>query len=301
MAVLLKSRSLRPHRSTQTASLGDRSFIIDDSSCQYYWSGAGCLSIKTFSGGEALYNVGQGRFRVTPSSYLLLNQAQPYEIVVEAPAPVTSFCLFFEDGLVEEVAYCERTPPAQLLDNPAVPAHSSLYFFEKTYPHDELVSPALFRFRERLPEQQDDESWINVQLHEVLRQILRAQAITRQEVARFPALRAATREELFRRLTRAREFIAASFEQPLTLDEMAQIACLSPSHFLRSFRQAFGQTPHQFLTTLRLERARFLLQQTELPVTEICLAVGFESLGSFSTRFRRQFGVSPSHLRPAKR
>lgn len=301
MAVLLKSRSLRSRPPTQATGLGDRSFIIDDSSCQYYWAGSGCLSIKTFAGGEALYNVGRGRFRVTPASYLLLNQAQPYEIAVEAQNPVTSFCLFFEDGLVEEVAYCERTPTARLLENPAAPRQSSLYFFEKTYPHDQLVSPALFRFRDCLPQRKDNEVWLNEQLHEVLRQLLRAQMLIRQEIERFPALRAATREELFRRLTRAREFIAASFEQPLTLDDMAQVACLSPSHFLRSFRQAYRQTPHQFLTTLRLERAGLLLQQTELPVTEICLAVGFESLGSFSTRFRRQFGVAPSQLRRAKR
>jgi AraC family transcriptional regulator len=301
MAVLLKPRWLCPRPYGQTTALGERSFIIDDSSRQHHWQGIGCLSLKSFAGGEALYDVGRGRFRVTPSSYLLLNQNQPYEISVEASTAVTSFCLFFEDGLVEEVAYCAHTPASQLLDNPAPPNHTPLYFFEKTYPHDDLVSPALFRFRDQLPYHQEEEGWINEQLHLVLRQLLLAQARVRQEIESLPALRAATRQELYQRLQRAREFIAASFEQPLTLDQMARIACLSSSHFLRSFQQAFRQTPHQFLTALRLERAQMLLQHTDLPVTEICYAVGFESLGSFSTRFRRQFGLAPIQFRRAKR
>ena len=93
----------------------------------------------------------------------------------------------------------------------------------------------------------------------------------------------------------------ALFAEPVTLREMAGAACMSPNHLLRTFRQAFGETPHQFLTTRRLEEARRLLADRELPVTEICLAVGFESLGSFSTLFRKRFGVSPSEYRRAKK
>lgn len=301
MTVVLKPRLLRPRPATQTAALGQRSFIIDGSSREYYWQGVGCLSIKSFSGGEALYDVGRGRFRVDPNSYLLLNQSQPYAITVEAEKAMASFCLFFEDGLVEDVQHSLNSPAAKLLDNPAPALAPPLYFFEKTYPHDDLLSPALFRLRDELPKHQADEAWVNEQLHLILRRLLQAQRQVRKEVDSFPALRAATREELYRRLHRAKEFIAASFDQAVTLDDAAQIACLSPSHFLRTFQQAFRQTPHQFLTAKRLERAQKLLLQTEMPVTDICLAVGFESLGSFSTLFRRQLGLSPEKFRRAKR
>jgi AraC family transcriptional regulator len=301
MTVVLKPRLLRPRPVTQTVALGQSSFIIDGSSREYHWQGIGCLSIKSFAGGEALYDVGRGRFRVDPNSYLLLNQSQPYAITVEAEKEMASFCLFFEDGLAEDVYQSLSTPAAKLLDDPARAAIDSLYFFEKTYPHDDILSPALFRLRDELPNHRTDEAGINEQLHNILRQLLQAQRQVRREVDSFHALRAATREELYRRLHRAKEFIAASFDQAVTLDEAAQIACLSPSHFLRTFQQAFRQTPHQFLTTKRLERAQKLLLQTELPVTDICLAVGFESLGSFSTLFRRQLGLSPEKFRRAKR
>src|SRR5205823_6522923 len=144
-----------------TNALGQCSFIIDGSSREYHWQGVGCLSIKSFAGGEALYDVGRGRFRVAPHSYLLLNQSQPYAITVEAEKEMASFCLFFEDGLAEEVQHSLNAPAAKLLDDPARPSLAPLHFFEKTYPHDDTLSPALFHLRDNLPTHGDDEVWIN--------------------------------------------------------------------------------------------------------------------------------------------
>jgi len=124
---------------------------------------------------------------------------------------------------------------------------------------------------------------------------------TCRDVARIPAVRAATREELYRRVYLARDYIAASYDQPITLDSVARVASLSPNHLLRTFKQAFGQTPHQYLTAVRLTRARHLLATTERSVTDICMSVGFESLGSFSWLFRRQIGMPPNAFRALAR
>ena len=98
-------------------------------------------------------------------------------------------------------------------------------------------------------------------------------------------------------LQRAREIIDAQYAQPLDLDELARIANFSRYHFLRAFRRAFHATPHEYLTRKRIERAKELLAQSELTVTEICFEVGFESLGSFSTLFHKIVGWSPSIYR----
>jgi AraC-like DNA-binding protein len=134
-----------------------------------------------------------------------------------------------------------------------------------------------------------------------MQRLLRVHRQIYKEVEALDAVRASTREELYRRLHRARDYAQARFDQPLTLEEMAQIACLSPNHFLRTFRQVFRQSPHQYLTALRMERAQKLLAVTELSVTEICYAVGFASLGSFSWLFRRHFGISPEAYRQRKK
>jgi len=89
-------------------------------------------------------------------------------------------------------------------------------------------------------------------------------------------------------------------DHPLTLDHLASVACLSPNHFIRTFRQAYGQSPHQYLVTRRLERAALLLTRTGRPVTDICYSVGFESPGSFSWLFRKRYGMSPLNYRLQK-
>lgn len=105
-------------------------------------------------------------------------------------------------------------------------------------------------------------------------------------------------EELVR-LRRARDLIDRDHAQPLDVPAMARVACCSPAHFSRRYRAAFGETPWQHLSTRRVERARTLLRETDLSVAEICLEVGFTSVGSFSTRFREICGVSPTEYRAA--
>lgn len=103
-------------------------------------------------------------------------------------------------------------------------------------------------------------------------------------------------DELFRRLCRSRDFLAAALDQPLRLADAAREACLSPYHYHRLFARIFGETPHEFVTRLRIDEAKRLLSHENLPVTEVCLAVGYESLGSFSSRFRSLVGRSPSEF-----
>ena len=98
-------------------------------------------------------------------------------------------------------------------------------------------------------------------------------------------------------LQHARELIDTEYRQPLDLDELARAANFSRYHFLRAFRRAFHATPHEYLTRKRIERAKELLAESELTVTEICFEVGFESLGSFSALFHNIVGWSPSIYR----
>ena len=100
-----------------------------------------------------------------------------------------------------------------------------------------------------------------------------------------------------RELLEARECLSEQFATVRNLESAAKFASLSPFHFQRSFASMFKETPHEFLTRIRLEKARDLLVETELTVSEICLLVGYESLGSFSTKFRSFTGRSPRSYR----
>jgi AraC-like DNA-binding protein len=108
-----------------------------------------------------------------------------------------------------------------------------------------------------------------------------------------------------RRLLRAKDLADARYFEPLTVADLARVAGLSPAHFSREFRRAFGEAPHEYLLTRRLERAGALLRNTDRTVTDICFDVGLTSVGSFTSSFRRVYGTAPSTYRvsfpPARR
>jgi AraC-like DNA-binding protein len=102
-----------------------------------------------------------------------------------------------------------------------------------------------------------------------------------------------------RHLLRAKDLVDARYREPLDVRMLARAARLSPAHFSREFRQWFGEPPHKYLLMRRMERAAALLRSTDRSVVDVCLAVGFSSVGSFTTTFRRTFGVSPTAYRAA--
>jgi transcriptional regulator GlxA family with amidase domain len=104
-------------------------------------------------------------------------------------------------------------------------------------------------------------------------------------------------EDSNRRLLRARDAMDRTYAQPLDVPSLARIACISEAHFIRIFRGTFGETPHRYLQRRRVERSMFLLRETERSVTDICLDVGFGSLGTFSRTFRDIVGQSPTEYR----
>jgi AraC-like DNA-binding protein len=100
-----------------------------------------------------------------------------------------------------------------------------------------------------------------------------------------------------RHLLRAKDLIDARYREPLDVAALARTAHLSQAHFSREFRRAFGETPHQYLLTRRLERATSLLRTTDRTISDICFIVGLRSVGSFTTSFRRIYGRSPTAYR----
>jgi AraC-like DNA-binding protein len=100
-----------------------------------------------------------------------------------------------------------------------------------------------------------------------------------------------------RDLLRAKDLVDAQYSEPLDVGDLARAAGFSRAHFSREFRRAFGESPHSYLLTRRLERAAALLRNTDRSVAEICFAIGLESVGSFTTSFTRTYGMSPTAYR----
>lgn len=227
------------------------------------------LSIKSVVRGAAWYETPQGRYLVTPDVFLVLNHGQEYSMEVEASSKTETLCTFFQPGFVKPVEFCERL-----------------------YPMTGRVARIIRRIR---PELLEDS------FYDLADALLELRDDARRESVTFPGLRAATREEMYRRLYRARDFLYSCYADALSVADAADIAALSPFHFQRMFKQAFGISPMQFLQRRRLDVARQLLAESEEDITSICMSVGFESLGSFSWLFSRRFGHSPRAYRSGER
>ena len=258
---------------------------------------AGPFSVKSVVRGSGVWEAPSGRFVVDRSSYLVLNEGQTYTITVDAADPVETFCVFFRRGFVSEAVRALTVPAAALLDAPEPAEARAWEVLESLQPHDLLVSPVLARLHAAVSGHGAAAIDLDAGVHDLASALAAADDEVARQAARVPARRASTRSEVYRRLRRARDFIEGHLDQDVTLERVARAACLSSFHFHRSFRRAFGETPRDYVTRRRLERAGDLLDEGHLPVTEICLAVGFESLGSFSAAFHRWAGVPPSRYR----
>jgi AraC family transcriptional regulator len=255
----------------------------------------GPLSIKSLVLGAGEWSVGKSRFEVDSNSYLILNQDQPYSLTIDSKTAVETFCVFFARGFVEDAWRTSVSEDGVLLDDPII--ENGVGFYQRLHGQDALVPPVLRDLREKVIHGDGD---LEESFFSLASAMVRLRSGWRAEVSRLPAVRVSTRAELHRRVHRGKQMMDELFGQALTLDDVAQSACLSPFHFHRTFKAVFQQTPHEYLRRRRLDRAARLLRETEAPVTEICLDSGFESLGSFSTLFRARFGASPREFRRLK-
>ena len=274
-----------------SSQLGRVNAILQGRSRSYYVHDfPGPLSIKSVVRGTGMWEIARSRFPIGPDSFVILNQGQSYSMTIDSDEPVETFCLFFREGFVEDAWRALTSSASQLLDDP-FDSLDSLGFFERIHPKAGSLAALLARMHDDDAEERDD-TFIAV-----ANSLLTLQSGLERERARIPVAKSSTRSELFHRLSIARSFIESSVGDPLRLEQIAHVAGLSMFHLHRLFSTAFGETPHDYLTRRRLERATRLLAETEMPVTLICLESGFQSLGSFSSLFRKRTGVSPKQYR----
>jgi AraC-like DNA-binding protein len=278
------------------AVLGARNAIISGSGPKSHTRFAGALSIKHMLSGWAVWEVGGRRFRVEGESFLVLNHGTVYSLERLDGEPSESFCPFFAAGYVEAAARAARASQQELLDDPDG-ATSHVELREQLYSGAPALSLRLRGLAAAIQSGVATPLMLEESFAALGRELAAAGQSVEAERTRVPAKRPGTRAEIHARLQRARERMHDELATRLTLASLARSACLSPHHFHQAFRTVYGVSAHRYLTGLRLERARRLLRATDWSVTEICAAVGFESLGSFSALFKRAYGAAPSEFR----
>ncbi|HJT86643.1 MAG TPA: AraC family transcriptional regulator [Bryobacteraceae bacterium] len=250
----------------------------------------GPLSIKAVLEGSIAWKIGRRELPVDRDSFLVVSRDEPYSMEFESRTPVSTFCVFFQDGFVESVC---GSVAQEVLE----PDSRSVDFARGLHLADSGILPRMRALAEAPPRPR---LWVDEQFLELARDLALLDAHVAARVRRMPARRTATRDELFRRVRRGQEVLHARACEDLGLAEIARESALSAFHFHRAFTSAFGRTPNQYRNELRMARARRLIESTAMTITEVCGAVGLESLPSFSASFRKAHGAPPSAFRQGK-
>ncbi len=285
------------------SSLGSENAVLMGTARQYHVPEfEGCLSIKTVVDGAGLWKTAGREFVVRENSYLVVNDGQPYTLTIDSAQNVTTFCIFFERGFVEDVFRNATLKVPQVLESPLVERQIQLQFPERLEAQESPVLGIVRNLRRRILQGEVSQTALNTELYSIAAKMVSQQLRDSVGHEKVSAIRHSTREELYRRVLRGRDFLLSSLDQPVRLKDIARAACLSSFHFHRVFKETFGMTPQKYLAIQRLERAAYLLRHTGRTVTEITLESGFQSSGSFSSLFSRHFGVSPTeYRRPARK
>jgi len=258
------------------------------------------FSIRFVFSGNERYNIGKRQLSIHSDSFLILNKGTHYTSTVESAIPVQSFGISFDDKFLRDFKN-----GWQLKDDTLLSSYKDPFINRYEHEFDETIYPFkgdLFfnvnHLKHHLDRGLQDELLINEYLHHCLINyfhIFNEEIF--QKVQRLNFLSRSTKIEILRRLNLAKEYLYSNYNSNISLDELAEYACLSVTHLLRTFRQAFHQTPHQFLVQIRLQRAKDLLKNTDYPVNEIVNMVGFDCPSSFIRLFKDRFQATPLKYR----
>jgi AraC family transcriptional regulator len=253
---------------------------------------AGPLSLKSVLRGEVDWIVDGRPLQVDANSFLVLNDGQTYSMNIDSIRPVETCCVFFHRGFVERVAQDVTTSLESSLVAPWRTAPGLQFVSRLHSDNRRTILPQMWSLAERCgrgiqPSSfEEDFLTLSAKLLMLYREI-------KAQLARVPAAKASTREELFRRLQIAREYLHSNLHNRISLDDVSRESCISRFHLHRAFKQVFRLTPHAYVTKIRLERARTLLQ-TGHSALETTLALGFASPSAFTRLFRAHYGTPPS-------
>lgn len=263
----------------------------------YYGDHWGGLSIKCAKGGAEFYRSGDALYRVEDDTFLIFNEGKEYQSWIDSPTEVTSLTLNMSPSFERQALCALRSSAKGLIDDNSFT--DRIRFTERLYHHQDGISDLIKTMQFLAQDLPTNHLKLQELYFGLFLNMIRLQQDTSREALATGKMNASARNELFARLVRARDFMYSCYEKDLTLDDIANVACLNPYYFLREFRKAFGTTPHQFLTRRRITQACKLLASGTFTAAEVCLIVGFRDQSSFGKLFKRLTGKTPSSFREA--
>lgn len=250
------------------------------------------LSVKYCLSDALRYVVGNEGIVVPPSALYITNAGQDMECLPCNPG-IRALTVSFSNDLVQDVYRNHVRADKNLLDDPEPPSQP-IRVFQHVHHGSSPLAGHLHALALRMAASGDSNDLPFDVLYRLAEGLLALQSDMSRQMNRMNARTPATREELYRRLLQAKEFMHDHWQNDLTIKHVARHVCLSPYHFHRNFREAFGLAPMRWFRQLKLQNAKAILATKCQSVSEVALHCGFADVFSFSKAFKRECGVRPS-------
>ncbi len=265
----------------------------------YYPEHVSNFSIKMVFSGNTTYNLGKRQLNLYPDSFLAINLGTTFSSKVDSSIPVSNLSISFAPSFLSDFYKTQHKTHKELLDDPFnMEEISDSFFLETIYPFAGDMKYNIMHLKQQLEQEAPDDLLINEYLHHCLinyHKVYTKEVADKSEKLNF--LNNSTKVEILRRLTFAKEFINSNYNKKLELDDIAQSACLSVNHLLRTFKQAYGKSPHQYLIQVRIDRSKYLLKNTNYTINDIVEIIGFECPSSFIRLFKSLNRTTPGKYR----
>jgi len=265
----------------------------------YYPELVSNFSLKMVFNGNTAYHIGKRDLNLYPDSFLAINQGTTFSSKVDSNIPVKNLSISFAPAFLSDFHRTQSKSDKALLDDPFNSTdHSEGFFLETIYPFEGDMKYNILNLKNSLEKEYPDDLLINEYLHHCLINYFK---IYHQEVSKksenLNFLNNSTKVEILKRLTFAKEYISSNYNKNIDLEDIAQNACLSVNHLLRTFKQAYGKSPHQYLVQVRIDRSKYLLKNTQYTLNEIVEIIGFECPSSFIRLFKSLNKITPGKYR----
>lgn len=265
----------------------------------YYPEHESNFSIKTVFSGNRTFNIGKRKLDLYPESFLVIKKGTSYSSTIDSSEPVNNLSISFSPSFLSDFNRVQKTRHSTLLDEPFQDGDfQDFSFMETIFPFSGDMKYNIMHLKEHLEQGAPDDLLLNEYLHHCLinyYKVYNKEVVDKSEKLNF--LNSSTKVEILKRLTLAKEYIISNYNRKIELEDIAGHACLSVNHLLRTFKQAYGQSPHQYLIKTRIDRSKYLLKNTNYTINEIVDIIGFECPSSFIRLFKSTNKLTPGKYR----
>lgn len=254
------------------------------------------LTLNFVCSGIQNYQMNKKNFIVHPDCFLIINKGTEFESKIESSDYVQTISVSFDSNFINDIYVNLNSSTNSLLEHKT--NNLDYHFLETLLPLKGNLLFNLQHIKSFINDNLNDDFLLEEYLHHTFInyiEIFDSEVISAEN--RLKCLKNQTKKELIKRLNLAKDYIYCNYNKQLCLKTIAENSCLSVNHLLRTFKQVFGETPHQFLTKLRLKRASYLIKNTTYSLKDIVSEVGFENPSSFIRLYKSYYENTPSRVR----